>query len=495
MTDTESGESPADSRSTWTWGVGHNYISLFLTAIFLDRLAVGTLTVGGLVPSLIGAALGGLLAFALLYFPAASWGLQAGAGIDRVASATFGEQGARRLVGLLLALANVIWFAACLALAADYGKRGLIVLRLIEPNDVADWSLGLVHLKSPVILFETICWGVFAAVMGALLVRVVTAVTYTYPTFPALAIAAAFCLTLPGMASPTSATGPVSAPTISGAFLAMTMMIQYVTGFLAPSGLLGADWGSASRAPRDIVYGGFVGIAFAATIFAALSLTIVANTLGGTGEDAEPLRAAPDAALTAEARLARLLGSPSRPDEPEPIHREVGEPSLGAALQYGLGGSFAGVILLVLALGLLGPCVYAPYLFARFAGGLLPPAKPLILALVSVPAAWVLCSLGWVDSPPRIFGWMGAAFGPIAGAIAADYVRQRGQWPGPRPGWRPTAVLAWILGLAVGLAPEFGLAWAQPATILAFATAFLVELVLSFFSTTQSGRQGLEDGS
>lgn len=478
MVGSDSGERPADARLSWTWGVGHNYIGLFLTALFLDQLAVGTLTVGGLVPSLIGAALGGLLAFGLLYYPAASWGLQGRVGLDRVASATFGERGARWLPGLPMALAQVVWFAAGLALAADYGQRGLLLLGLLEPKDVADWALGPLSVKAPVVLFEMVCWGVFAAVMGALLVRVVTAVSYTYPIFPALAIAAAFFLTLPGIGGTRLAgDGLTAIPKMGGVVVAAITMVQLVTGFFAPSGLLGADWGAVSRSRRDVALGGLVGIGLASTILAALSLTIVADTLVGPADGAieEP---AP-AQETADARLARLLGGSTGPASPAPaLPVEAGGPSLGAALQYGLGGPAAGVVLLVLALGLLGPCVYAPYLFSKYAGNFLPGVKPLRLALASVPAAWLLASLGWADSLPRIFGWMGAAFGPVAGAIAADFVRQKGRWPGPRPGWRASAAIAWAVGLAAGLAPEFGLGWVQPATVLAFSSAFLVELVL-----------------
>ncbi|MFO0959191.1 MAG: hypothetical protein U0800_17465 [Isosphaeraceae bacterium] len=107
-----------------------------------------------------------------------------------------------------------------------------------------------------------------------------------------------------------------------------------------------------------------------------------------------------------------------------------------------------------------------------------PSVHPLVFTLACVPPAWLLVATGCADSPPRIFGLMGAVFAPVSGAIAADFLRQKRRWPGPRPGWRPSAVAAWAIGMAVGLAPEFGLIRAQPATILAFSAAFLVEILL-----------------
>jgi cytosine permease len=79
------------------------------------------------------------------------------------------------------------------------------------------------------------------------------------------------------------------------------------------------------------------------------------------------------------------------------------------------------------------------------------------------------------------------------GAMAAEYLKSRGAWPGPRRGVNLAGVVAWALGFAVGLIPTFGEAmgsprWqrVQPASVLAFLVAFVAYSVLSRF--------GLEPG-
>jgi cytosine permease len=470
----------------WTWGLGHNYISLFLTAVFLDRLGPSTLGVGGLGSAALGAALAGLLAFGLLFYPSAHWGLRTRKPLSEVAPATFGGIGAKWVPGALLGIAQMIWFASALALAADYGARGLLCWNLLTPSEIADWSLGGLTLKAPPILFETICWGLFAAVMGTLAVRIVSAVMYTYPVFPAIALGYALVATLPGLGR--SAIEPIvmPEPSLDARLVGFLAMVQLVTGFFAPSGLLAADWGAVSRDARDIRLGGLCGVALASAVLAAITLTVVAHTLGPIPRPAETLRQRPDPEdKTPEARLARLLaGDPATPDRPSPPADADG--TLGSALQLGIGGTTGGALLLVFALGLLGPCVYCPFLYVRQFEAILPGVPRLVLGLAGAVLAWPLVATGLALCFETIFSLMGAAFGPVAGAIAADWLRHRGAWPGPRSGWNPPGWIAWGVGLVVGLLPLIGQALRvpcleqfQPATLLAFLAAFLVFLGLS----------------
>ena len=88
--------------------------------------------------------------------------------------------------------------------------------------------------------------------------------------------------------------------------------------------------------------------------------------------------------------------------------------------------------------------------------------------------------------PVTIFSLMGAVFAPLLAALAADYVRQRGAWPGPRRGVNPPGLAAWATGLGVGLVPTLAEAagWTagtrfQPAVVYAFLAAFFVYWLLA----------------
>ncbi|MEO6810840.1 MAG: purine-cytosine permease-like transporter, partial [Isosphaeraceae bacterium] len=75
---------------------------------------------------------------------------------------------------------------------------------------------------------------------------------------------------------------------------------------------------------------------------------------------------------------------------------------------------------------------------------------------------------------------------PVAGALAADYVRSWGVWRGPRAGVNWIGIVAWAVGVVVGFLPMIGKVaqlgpWSQtePAAVLAFGAAFVVYLVLA----------------
>ena len=42
------------------------------------------------------------------------------------------------------------------------------------------------------------------------------------------------------------------------------------------------------------------------------------------------------------------------------------------------------------------------------------------------------------------------SFGPVCGAMAADYLLAGRKWPGPRAGFNPAGWISWIVGFAVG---------------------------------------------
>jgi len=45
---------------------------------------------------------------------------------------------------------------------------------------------------------------------------------------------------------------------------------------------------------------------------------------------------------------------------------------------------------------------------------------------------------------------VGASFGPICGAMMADYLLAGQKWAGPRAGFNPAGWISWAVGFAVG---------------------------------------------
>ena len=63
----------------------------------------------------------------------------------------------------------------------------------------------------------------------------------------------------------------------------------------------------------------------------------------------------------------------------------------------------------------------------------------------------------------KMFGIIGASFGPICGAMTADYLLAGCKWPGPRAGFNPAGWISWIVGFYVGAIGMIAAAAKAPA--------------------------------
>jgi len=73
---------------------------------------------------------------------------------------------------------------------------------------------------------------------------------------------------------------------------------------------------------------------------------------------------------------------------------------------------------------------------------------------------------------------VGASFGPICGAMAADYLLSGRRWAGPREGVNLAGYVAWAIGFLVGTLPFLPLSpdvkpYLQPAVLYSFITGFV----------------------
>jgi cytosine permease len=80
---------------------------------------------------------------------------------------------------------------------------------------------------------------------------------------------------------------------------------------------------------------------------------------------------------------------------------------------------------------------------------------------------------------------VGASFGPICGAMAADYLLAGKRWSGPRAGINWAGYVAWALGFIVGIlnhipgVPAALVAADHPAGLYAFVVGFVVYWALA----------------
>ena len=82
------------------------------------------------------------------------------------------------------------------------------------------------------------------------------------------------------------------------------------------------------------------------------------------------------------------------------------------------------------------------------------------------------------------FTIVGASFGPICGAMTADYLLAGKRWAGPRKGVSIAGYGAWAIGFLVGIIPFLPVSPAlkelvQPAVLYSYVAGLVVYVVLA----------------
>ena len=80
------------------------------------------------------------------------------------------------------------------------------------------------------------------------------------------------------------------------------------------------------------------------------------------------------------------------------------------------------------------------------------------------------------DNLIGVFQIIGASFGPICGAMLADYILSGKKWAGPRKGINWAGYISWAIGFYVGILPlvaEKTFGWMEPSPVIAFVLGFV----------------------
>jgi cytosine permease len=451
------GPTPVLERRPWQAGSAPQYIALFLWVVAFDQLPRATLAKGGLLPSVFGALAAGVLCYLMLYAPPALWGCRTGKTATSLGASTFGVAGAPWLLGVLMGVVQVVWFAVATFYATELTFEGLVSCGLMHHRWLEPLHLGQLLLPNPLFLVTSLAWSFAAAMVGHYLLQIISALMNVYPVFMAFALAGAVSATLADL--PRFQSPAAGVPFQAAALPAFTMMIELVFGFFATAGAHAADWGAVSRTERDVRLGGWVGVVLASWTVTTLGLLTVAG---------------------AQSRLA-AVGTVL----PDHVAVQLDDSFRGAVL-FGIGGTLGATILLVFGLGSLAPTCYSAYRFGHLFHAAWPRLSRLRWTVIGTTAAWLLIVTGRAGPLTTIFALAGAIVAPLVAALAADSFRQRGGWGGSRRGVNAPGVFAWAVGVATGLVPIVAEAtgWDagtrfQPAVVFAYVAAFLTYLALA----------------
>ena len=115
-----------------------------------------------------------------------------------------------------------------------------------------------------------------------------------------------------------------------------------------------------------------------------------------------------------------------------------------------MGPQVTKVFWLLLAIAAFPPACFSSLIAANSFKNTLPKVNPFISCGIGTAASVALVLSGSAGDAAKMFGIIGASFGPICGAMTADYLLAGCQWPGPRAGFNPAGWISWIVGFYVG---------------------------------------------
>ncbi|MFI5458805.1 MAG: hypothetical protein ACHRXM_25535 [Isosphaerales bacterium] len=451
---------PTLARRPWYRSIAPAYLGIFVWAPFFDRLWAGDLPRSDL-PWLFGiAAAASVLCFGMFY-PAVSWGLAARRPLGIVAASSFGTLGSEWITGIAIAVANIVWYAVAIDFAVDSILLGLRACGLISPVVLAGWHLGAVDVKSPVYLCTALFWIYITGTAGLLrLTGVIGALMRVYAPIAMLLLTAVALWLLPGLVSYSREDAVTIAE--NAGFLdsrrGHDSALQMILGFFAMASLTSVDWGARVRGRRDLVLGGLTGIVVAASWTAWMSLVVVAGAI---------------------ARISHQGGWFAERDDPFRL-------SFRWAVFHGIGGVPAGAILILFGLAALAPACYSVSVYGEKLSIHWPRLRQLGWTWIGGAVAFALAATSNASRLELIFTAMGDLFAPAAGAIAGDWLSQRGDWSGLRQGVNRAGAIAWGAGFGVALALEVdrvfdpaSAQWWQPTAICGFVTSLVVYWLLA----------------
>jgi cytosine permease len=413
---------PPEKRAPWYANTAPAYAGIFLWVAFYRSLGDGTLNYGSLGVCLAGLVIASVLCYLLYYKSPAMLGMKTGYPLYVVGSSTFGTTGGYVMPGLLMGVLQIGWYAVATSIASEF------VLKAIGADSTP--------LTAPFIVTGIIWGGVFAWV-GAKGIQYVAKVATFLNFIPLLMLIVVF-FQVPSHA-------PYQAPAAQAdPWVAFTAIIAAVIGFFATAGAAGADFGINARHERDVRWGGLVGVMLAPIVAGGLALAAVANANG------------------------------SNPKLPFDY----------ANVLQGIGGPIATSMFFLFAIASIPATCFCIFIAGNSFSTMIPRVPRVSSSMAAAAVGIALAVTGVAAHLISFFNIVGASFGPICGAIAADYLLSGRRWAGPREGINWAGYIAWAVGFVVGILPFLPLPadvkrYTQPAALYSFIAGFAVYAALA----------------
>ncbi|WP_165073572.1 cytosine permease [Paludisphaera rhizosphaerae] len=413
---------PPANRAPWYSNTAPTFAGIFLWFVFWNSMSGNGLSVGGLLASLGGVVVGALICHFLFYLAPGLLGMKTGLPLYVVGTSTFGAIGGLIMPGFLMGALQFGWLGVNAYGSADALMQGF------GGDKNMFYALAVV-------------WTVVAAFVGLKGIQYVAKVATFLPIIPLVVLIVGLAYF---GASAFSYKPGVVVEGSSGGMAALFGMIGAIVGFFGTAGAAGVDFGTNSRDANDVKMGGLIGVVVAIILTAGISLLVVAG--------------------------ARATGA-----IPET------ENLMTAALNVKLTGGLYKAIMIGLTLASFPGACFSSFIAANSFKTVMPKVNPLVSVGIGTVVSIILAVTGLAANLPSVFGIIGASFGPICGAMTADYILNGYRWSGPRAGFNPAGWVAWAVGFFVGVMPNLhAVAPAIPAVPAAPVAAYIVGFILYY---------------
>ena len=445
---------PMENRIPWFKSTAQTYAGIMLWFVFWQDIPLGrtieagspySAYIGGMLASGVGVAILGVIIAALIchfcfYLVPGMLGMKTGLPLYIVGTSTYGVRGGFLMPGFFMGILQFGWLGV-----NAYFSAMLIAMTCGQPAN------GVVHMAIG------IAWIIIAAFIGLKGIKYVASVATFLPIIPFVILLVLFFATVSGLgnfdaqalsdaskAVEIKVTDGTLSPEIAlPSFGIIAMIGTYIVGFFATAGAAGADFGMNNRDAKDVQLGGLVGVA-GATIFTGVLAILIAAGAHGAGKLTDP------AMLNVCQMMDNIVGPTT-----------------------------AKVFWILLALAAFPPACFSSLIAANSFKATLPKVNPFISCGIGAAASAVLVLTHTAGDAAAIFGIIGASFGPICGAMVADYLLAGQKWPGPRSGFNPAGWISWAVGFCIGIDLIPGLAGKIPCPpVAAFIVGFVLYAIL-----------------
>jgi cytosine permease len=396
---------PLSGRVPWYKSTAQTYAGIMLWFVFWESVpSSGAPGPAGILAHGVGTALLGVIAAALIchfasYLAPGLMGMKTGLPLAVVGTSTYGVQGGFLMPGFFMGILQFGWLAVNSFFSAE------LLAGLAGQPKMSAMHLGI-----------GAAWALVAAFVGLKGIHYVARVATYLPLIPLVILLVLTAKTFSGIGDfKPEQLAPGAAESAPSALTLVLFAIANIVGFFATAGAAGVDIASSNRDTKDVQLGGLVGVAGATIFTGCLAILIVAGSYG--------------AGLAADKAVGL---SPTK------------------LMEIVMGDKTAKVFWLLLAVAAFPPACFSSLIAAASFRNTLPKVNPFISCGIGTAASIVLIVSGYAGDAASVFGVIGASFGPICGAMTADYILSGFRWPGPRAGFNPAGWISWAVGFVVG---------------------------------------------